>query len=88
MNQPSGSKNESNGRQLENSYRNALEKIVLELQSRANKAKFQLDVAKRSYDYADQRLKVYEDIFNQLQGAFNYAANIYNTLIENEYEGD
>ena len=68
----------------ETPFRTALEEIVLELQLRANKAKFKYELAKGSSHYADERLKDLEKEYNARQEVFVYAANIYNKLIEND----
>ena len=69
---------------MEKEFRTGIEKIVLEAQVRANKAKFKYDTFKGTVAYDSEQLKIYEEVFNQLQDLFVYIASVYDKLTEND----
>lgn len=62
-------------------FRNALEEIVLELQTRLLKEKFELDIAKGAEDYARTRLHIKQVKYLQLQNIYNYISALYECAV-------
>lgn len=60
-----------------NPLRSVLEQIVLESQVRANKAKFELDIAQKSLDYNNSQIQALERVYDSLHDMFEYIAKMY-----------
>ncbi len=59
-------------------YRHILEDIVLECQSRTNKAQFQFQVADYAVEYSIGQYNIFKGAYNALQDMFKYIKNKYN----------